>query len=136
MGFGHTHKKKNIRRRVISATAEAQHDLAHVEGKDHHEERGHEFLRGTHHHGDLPGARSAYHAPPHAQNWPPFPNLPSSHHPHAKHPHGYAWPDCQHADYSATGDVPPVHPHQEMYDQATHQGAWAKYREAELGGKE
>ena len=46
MGFGHSHKKKNIRRRVRSVTKEAQHDLAHLEGAEHHEAHGHEFSAG------------------------------------------------------------------------------------------
>lgn len=134
MGFGHSHKKKIIRR-VRSVTKEAQHNLAHHEGKDHHDAPGHGFVPGVHHHADKPGAQSPFHAPPHGDNWPPFPNLPSSHHPHPAHPEGYAWPPVEHADYSKPGHIPPNHPHPETFDPAIRQGAWAKYREAELGAK-
>jgi hypothetical protein len=110
-------------------TKEAQHDLAHLEGKEHHEASGHQWTPGEHHHGELPGATSPFHAPPHGQNWPPFPDLPSSHHPHPEHPEGYAWKPVEHANYGAPGDVPPGHPHPEVFDPPTR--AWAAYREAE-----
>src|SRR4051794_35096517 len=101
MGFGHSHsKKRKLVRRVRSVTKEAQHDLAHLEGKDHHEVSGHEWKPGVHHHADRPGANSPFHAPPEIGNWPPFPDLPSSHHPHPAHPEGYAWPTVEHPDYS------------------------------------
>jgi arginase family enzyme len=122
MGFGHSHshKKKNIRRRVASASKGAQHDLAHTEGKDHHDAPHHEWLEGRHHH---------------AEQGQPFPDLPSSHHPHPKHAEGYPWAPVEHPDYGATGHVPPGHPHPEVFDPAKRQGAWAKYREQELGAK-
>ena len=91
MGFGHSHshkKKKNIRRRVTSATKEAQHDLAHAEGHEHHEALGHEWLPGKHHH---------------AEHGQPYPDLPSSHHPHPEHPEGYPWAPVEHADYGKVG---------------------------------
>jgi hypothetical protein len=135
MGFGHSHSKKKLIRRVRSVTKEAQHDLAHLEGKDHHDARGHQWLPDVHHHTDKPGAHSPFHAPPHGQNQPPFPNLPSSHHPHPDHPEGYPWKPVEHPDYSKPGAVPPNHPHPETFDPAVRQGAWAKYREAELGSK-
>src|SRR4029077_6588320 len=118
-----------------SVTKAAQHDLAHSEGKEHHEAPGHTFQPGVHHHADKPGAHSQFHAPPAGENWPPFPDLPSSHHPHPEHPEGYAWKPVEHPDYSSVGHVPPGHPHPEVFDPNTHQGAWAKYREVELGEK-
>jgi agmatinase len=135
MGFGHSHSKKKLIRRVRSVTREAQHDLAHVEGKEHHEAPGHQWAPEVHHHTDKPGAQSPFHAPPHGNNQPPFPNLPSSHHPHPDHPEGYPWKPVEHADYSKPGEIPPNHPHPETFDPAVRQGAWAKYREAELGAK-
>ena len=120
MGFGHSHKKKNAQRRVRSASKAAQHDLAHDEGKDHHDAAGHAFIPGVHHH---------------AEHGQPYPNLPSSHHPHPAHPQGYPWAPVEHTDYSTPGHVPPGHPHPEVFDPAHRQGAWAKYREAELGHK-
>jgi agmatinase len=135
MGLGHSHKKKSARRRVRSATKDEQHDLAHLEGKDHHDSPRHEFLPGVHHHGDLPGAQSVHHAPPCGQNWPPFPNLPDPYYPHPDHPEGYPWPDIKHFDCSAPGQSPAGHPHPEIFDPAVYQGAWARAREAELGAK-
>src|SRR6185503_8626262 len=105
MGFGHSHSKKKLSRRVRSVTKEAQHELAHLEGKEHHDAPGHGFVPGHHHHADQPGAQSPMHAPPLGENWPPFPNLPSSHHPHASHAEGYPWPPVAHADYSEPGHV-------------------------------
>jgi agmatinase len=135
MGFGHSHSKKKLIRRVRSVTKEAQHDLAHLEGKEHHEAKGHQWLPEAHHHTDKPGAHSPFHAPPLGNNQPPFPHLPSSHHPHPEHPEGYPWKPVEHADYSKPGHLPPNHPHPETFDPAIRQGAWAKYREAELGSK-
>jgi agmatinase len=121
MGFGHSHKKKRaLKRRVRSVTREAQHDLAHLEGKDHHEAPGHAWAPGAHHH---------------AEHGQPYPQLPSSHHPHPDHPLGHPWKPVEHPDYSAVGQAPPDHPHPETFDPAIRQGAWAKYREAELGSK-
>jgi len=136
MGFGHSHsKKRNQLRRVRSASKAAQHNLAHQEGQEHHDALGHEWQPGVHHHSDMPGAHSPLHAPPHGSNYPPFPNLPSSHHPHSGHPEGYPWPVVKHPEYGDAGHVPPGHPHPEVFDPAIRQGAWAKYREAELGSK-
>ncbi len=107
MGFGHSHshkKKKNIRRRVTSATKEAQHDLAHAEGHEHHEALGHEWLPGRHHH---------------AEHGQPYPDLPSSHHPHPHHPEGYPWAPVEHASYDKVGQVPPGHPHPEVFDRVS-----------------
>src|ERR1700743_3798421 len=97
MGFGHSHPKKI--RRVRSVTKAAQHDLAHSEGKEHHDAPGHSFNPDVHHHADKPGAQRKHRSPPAGHNWPPFPYLPSSHHPHPEHPEGYAWKPVQHADY-------------------------------------
>jgi hypothetical protein len=135
MGFGHSHSKKRLIRRVRSANKKAQHDLAHLENKDHHDAPGHAWQPGVHHHSDKPGAQSKFHAPPAGRNWPPFPALPSSHHPHPEHSEGYPWKPVEHPDYGDAGSVPPGHPHPQAFDPATHQGAWAKYREAELGTK-
>jgi len=136
MGFGHSHsKKRRSIHRVRSVTKEAQHKLAHFEGKEHHDTPSHQWTSAIHHHADLPGGRSESHAPPHGDNWPPFPNLPSSHHPHSGHPEGYPWKPVEHPDFSAVGRAPPGHPHPEIFDPAELQGAWAKYREAELGSK-
>jgi agmatinase len=123
MGFGHSHsnkKKKNIVRRVTSASKAAQHDLAHSEGKDHHDAPHHEWVEGTHHH---------------AESGQPYPNLPSSHHPHPEHPEGYPWKPVEHDDHGAVGKAPPGHPHPGVFDPNVYQGAWAKYRERELGAK-
>ncbi len=107
MGFGHSHSKKNMVRRVRSASKKAQHGLAHLEEKEHH----------------------------HAESGQPYPHLPSSHHPHAGHPAGYPWKPVAHPDYGGAGQVPPGHPHPEVFDPAIRQGAWAKQREKELGAK-
>jgi agmatinase len=120
MGFGHSHKKKNVRRRVTSASKSAQHDLAHSEGSQHHDAPHHDWLPGRHHH---------------AESGQPFPDLASSHYPHPKHTEGYPWAPVEHPDYGAAGQVPPGHPHPEVFDPAVRQGAWAKYRERELGSK-
>jgi agmatinase len=119
MGFGHSHSKK-IRRRVISASKAGQHDLAHGEGKEHHDAHGHEKVSAHHHH---------------AERGEPYPNLPSSHHPHPLHPDGYPWAPVEHKDHDKPGQVPAGHPHPEVFDPAVYQGAWAKYRERELGSK-
>src|SRR5581483_8537758 len=122
MGFGHSHshKKKNMVRRVRSASKAAQHDLAHAEDKDHHDSTGHDWIAGKHHH---------------AEHGQPYPDLPSSHHPHPQHAEGYPWARVEHADYDKPGQVPPGHPHPEVFDPAVRQGAWAKFREKELGAK-
>jgi len=123
MGFGHSHshkRKKNMVRRVRSASKAAQHELAHQEGEDHHDTPGHAWLEGKHHH---------------AEHGQPFPDLPSSHHPHPRHAEGYPWDTVKHPDYGKVGDVPPGHPHPEVFDPAKRQGAWAKHREEELGGR-
>ena len=84
MGFGHSHsKKRRLIRRVRSASSAAQHELAHLENKEHHEAAGHSFMPGKHHH---------------AEAGQPYPDLPSSHHPHPLHPEGYPWAPVEHAD--------------------------------------
>jgi agmatinase len=121
MGFGHSHSKKNkIPRRVTSASKKAQHDLAHEEGKEHNEAPGHSWTEGKHHH---------------AESGQPYPDLPSSHHPHSEHPLGYPWARVDHPSYDSPGQAPPGHPHPEVFDPAIRQGAWAKFREKELGAK-
>lgn len=120
MGFGHSHKRKKIVRRVTSANKQAQHDLAHREEKDHHDAPGHQWRPGQHHH---------------AEHGEPHPDLPSSHHPHPLHPDGYPWAPVEHAKYDSPGEIPPGHPHPEVFDPARLQGAWARFREKELGGK-
>src|SRR5438445_8342162 len=121
MGFGHSHSKKSKPvRRVRSASSAAQHELAHLEGKEHHDASGHQFQPGQHHH---------------AEHGEPYPNLPSSHHPHSRHPMGYPWAPVDHASHDTPGQAPPGHPHPEVFDPALRQGAWAKYREGELGSK-
>lgn len=48
---------------------------------------------------------------------------------------GYPWAPVAHPDYGKPGEIPPGHPHPETFDPAIRQGAWAKFREAELGSK-
>jgi hypothetical protein len=127
MGFGHSHshkhkrRVKNMRRRVRSVTKEKQHELAHEEGQEHHGTAGHnEWLPGKHHH---------------AEHGEPYPNLPNPYYPNPQHPEGYPWAPVEHAVYDKPNEEPPGHPHPEVFDPAQLQGAWARFREKELGAK-
>src|SRR5258708_39427067 len=121
MGFGHSHsKKRRLNRRVRSASSAAQHDLQSLENKAHHESPGTLCVSGKHHH---------------AEEGQPYPDLPSPHHPHPLHPMGYPWAPVEHPSHDKVGQAPAGHPHPEVFDPAIRQGAWAKYREKELGSK-